>query len=245
MCEDCLPFLRRPTAPSRRSLMLFAASAAGILLGGKIASAADPTAPPKPCNLLSPKAALKRLMEGNTRYVRGVARGGDFRHERKALVGGQNPYAAVLTCADSRIVPEYVFNSGLGDLFVCRVAGNCANDETIASMEYAVHVLKTPLILVLGHDRCGAIGAAIESLEDDTILPGHIPSLVAALAPAVKASSQESGDALANAIRQNVAENVYKLMSAAPLLKMAIEQNRLKVVGGLYRLETGRVDLLS
>ncbi|MGY3146254.1 carbonic anhydrase [Bradyrhizobium sp. USDA 3397] len=245
MCEECLPILPRPTVPSRRSLVLFAASAAGMLLGGRIASAIEPTAPPKPDNLLSPKASLERLMEGNARYVQGVSRGGDFRHERKALVGGQNPYAAVLTCADSRIVPEYVFNSGLGDLFVCRVAGNFANDETIASMEYAVAVLNTPLILVLGHDRCGAVGAAIKSLKDDTTLPGHIPSLVAALAPAVKASSQESGDALANAIRQNVAENVYKLISAAPLLKSAVEQNRLKVVGGLYRLDTGRVDLLS
>ncbi|AMA59874.1 carbonic anhydrase [Bradyrhizobium sp. CCGE-LA001] len=245
MCEGCLPFLPRPTAPSRRSLMLFAASAAGMMFGGRIARAMEPTAPPKPDNLLSPRASLARLLEGNARYVQGVSRGGDFRRERNALVGGQNPYAAVLTCADSRIVPEYVFNSGLGDLFVCRVAGNFANDETIASMEYAVAVLNTPLILVLGHDRCGAVSATIDSLKDHTTLPGHIPSLVSALAPAVKASSHESGDALANAIRQNVAENVYKLMSAAPLLKLAVEQNRLRVVGGLYRLDTGRVDLLS
>ena len=120
-------------------------------------------------------------MEGNARYVDGTSRRHDFKREREALVGGQNPFAAVLSCADSRIAPEYAFDSGRGDLFVCRVAGNFANDDTVASMEYAVAVLGTPLILVLGHDSCGA------DRRDDQIarrttsrLPGHIPSLVAA-----------------------------------------------------------------
>ncbi|MCK1745206.1 carbonic anhydrase [Bradyrhizobium sp. 139] len=245
MCEDGLPILPHPMTPSRRSLMLFTASAAGMLLGGRIAGAMEATAPPKPDNLLTPDASLKRLMESNARFVQGPSRLDDFRQEREALIGGQNPYAAVLTCADSRIAPEHVFNSGLGDLFVCRVAGNFANDEMLASLEYAVAVLNTPVVLVLGHDRCGAVGATIESLREGKSLPGHIPSLAAALAPAVKASSQESGDALANAIRRNVIDNVNKLKSAAPILNIAIEQNRLKVVGGLYRLDTGRVELVS
>jgi carbonic anhydrase len=225
--------------------MLFAASAAGLLLGDRVADAKDAKAPPKPDNVLSPDAALKRLMEGNARYVQGVSRRHDFKHEREALVGGQNPYAAILSCADSRIAPEYAFDSGRGDLFVCRVAGNFANDDTVASMEYTVAVLNTPLILVLGHDRCGAVDATIKSLKDDKPLPGHIPSLVAAIAPAVKASSQQSGDPLANATRQNVVDNVNKLKSANPILKAAVEQNKLKIVGGLYRLDTGRVDLLG
>jgi carbonic anhydrase len=245
MCENCSPNLTHPLAPSRRSLMLFAASAAGMLFGGGIADAKEAKAPPKPENVLSPDASLKRLMEGNTRYVQGVSRRHDFKHEREALVGGQNPYAAVLSCADSRIAPEYAFDSGRGDLFVCRVAGNFAGEETVASMEYAVAVLNTPLILVLGHDRCGAVDATIKSLKDDKPLPGHIPSLVAAIAPAVKASSQQSGDALVNATRQNVVDNVKKLKSATPILNAAVAQNKLKVVGGIYRLDTGRVDLLS
>ncbi|MGY3622423.1 carbonic anhydrase [Bradyrhizobium sp. USDA 10063] len=232
-------------ARSRRSVMLFAASAVGMLVGDGIAKAGVTKAPPKPDNLLSPDESLKRLMEGNARYVKGVSRCEDFKREREALVGGQNPYAAVLSCADSRVAPELAFDSGLGDLFVCRVAGNFANDETIASMEYAVAVLNTPLILVLGHDRCGAVDATIKSLRDGSRPPGHIPSLVAALAPAVKASSHQSGDALANATRQNVLDNVNKFKSASPILNAAVEQNRLKVVGGLYRLDTGRVDLLS
>ncbi|VIO69925.1 Carbonic anhydrase 2 [Bradyrhizobium ivorense] len=233
--------------PSRRSLLLslFAFSTVGMRLGDNIVNANEAKRRPKPDNLLSPDAALRRLVEGNDRFVQGASRGGDFERERQILVDGQNPYAAVLSCADSRIAPELAFDSGLGDLFVCRLAGNFANDVTIASMEYAVAVLNTPLILVLGHDHCGAIDATIKSLNDDKPAPGHIPSLVAALAPAVRKSRQQTGDPFANAIRQNVTDNVDKLKSAGPILNAAVEQNRLKVVGGLYRLDTGRVDLLN
>jgi carbonic anhydrase len=139
---------------------LFAISSAGLLLVDR-ASAKEKKAPPKPQNVLSPDASLKRLLEGNSRYVKGVMLRQDFKPEREALAGGQNPYAAVLSCADSRIAPGYAFDSGRGDLFVCRVAGNFASDETIASLEYAVAVLGTPLILVLGHDTCGAVDAAM------------------------------------------------------------------------------------
>jgi carbonic anhydrase len=243
MCEKCSMGQLHPMSPSRRSVVLFAASALGLMLADT-AGAKEKT-PPKPQNVLSPDAALKKLMEGNARYVDGTSKRHDFKHEREALVGGQNPYAAVLSCADSRIAPEYAFDSGRGDLFVCRVAGNFANDDTVASMEYTVAVLGTPLILVLGHDNCGAVDATIKSLKDDKPLPGHIPSLVAAITPSVKASAQQSGNALDNAIRQNVIDNVAKLKSAAPILNAAVEQNKIKVVGGIYRLATGKVDLLS
>ncbi|MDA9463134.1 carbonic anhydrase [Bradyrhizobium sp. CCBAU 53415] len=239
-----MPYLTK-IAPSRRSLLLFAVSAVCLRLGNNIVNAKEAKAPPKPDNLLSPDAALKRLMEGNDRYVQGASRGDDFKRERPILVDGQNPYAAVLSCADSRVAPELVFDTGLGDLFVCRLAGNFANDDTLASMEYAVAVLNTPLILVLGHDHCGAIDATIKSLHDGKPPPGHISSLVAALAPAVKGSRQQTGDTFADATQQNVIDNVNKLKSTGPILNAAVEQNRLKVVGGLYRLDTGRVDLLS
>ncbi|WP_407174699.1 carbonic anhydrase [Bradyrhizobium sp. STM 3562] len=244
MCERCTQDLSRPLVPSRRSVVLLAASALGLLVADS-AGAKEAKAPPKPENVLSPDASLKRLMEGNARYVAGVSRRHDFKHERGALVGGQNPYAAVLSCADSRVAPEYAFDTGRGDLFVCRVAGNFAADETVASMEYAVAVLSTPLILVLGHDSCGAVASTIASLKDDKTLPGHIPSLVSAIAPAVKTAAQQSGDALDNAIRQNVIDNVTKLKSAIPILSTAVDQNKLKVVGGIYRLHTGHVDLLA
>jgi carbonic anhydrase len=243
MCEMCRQDPSRPHGPTRRSLVLTALTVGSFL--ALPARAKERKQPPKPQNVLSPGAALEQLEEGNERYVDGVARRHDFRHEREALVGGQNPYAAILSCADSRIAPEYAFDSGRGDLFVCRVAGNFANDETIASLEYAVAVLEVPLILVLGHDACGAVDATIKSLKDGTTLLGHMPSLVAAIAPAVKAVSQQSGNALDNAIRQNVIDNVARLKSATPILSAAVEQNKLKVVGAIYRLKNGKVEMVA
>jgi carbonic anhydrase len=241
MCEVCQ---RNSGVISRRALGLFAISSAGLFLAGE-ADAKEKKSPPKPENVLSPEASLKRLLKGNERYVEGEIRRHDFKREREALVGGQNPFAAVLSCADSRIAPEYAFDSSRGDLFVCRVAGNFASDETIASMEYAVAVLSTPLILVLGHESCGAVDATIKSLKDDKPLPGHIPSLVAAIAPAVKAVSSQHGDTLQNATRQNVIDNVAKLKSATPILSAAVEQKKLKVVGGIYRLKNGKVEMVG
>jgi carbonic anhydrase len=209
------------------------------------ANAKDTKTPPKPQNVLSPDAALKKLMEGNARYVDGTARRHDFKHEREALAGGQNPYAAILSCADSRIAPEYAFDSGRGDLFVCRVAGNFANDDIVASLEYAVAVLKTPLIMVLGHSACGALASTIESLRDNTTLPGHLPSLVANLTPAVKASQGKPGDLLDNAIRQNVSDTVQKLKGAAPILNASVTAAKLKIVGAVYRLADGHVDIVA
>jgi len=208
------------------------------------AYAKDTKPPPKPENVISPDTSLKRLMDGNTRYVDGVARRHDFKHEREALAGGQNPYAGILSCADSRIAPEYAFDSARGDLFVCRVAGNFANEDSVASFEYGVAVLAVPLILVLGHDSCGAIDATIKSLKDDKPLPGHLPSLVAGLAPAVKAVAQQAGNTLDNAIRQNVIDTVARLKSAGPILSAAVEQKKLRIVGGVYRLKDGRVDMV-
>jgi carbonic anhydrase len=215
------------------------------MLAGGLAHAKERKKPPKPENVIAPDAALTRLQQGNERYVEGITRRHDFRHEREALVSGQNPYAAVLGCADSRIAPEYAFDSSRGDLFVCRVAGNFANEDGIASLEYAVAVLAAPLILVLGHDRCGAVDAAIKSLEDNSTLPGHMPSLVAAIAPSVNTAARQAGDQLANAIRQNVVDNVAKLRSATPILSAAVESGKLRIAGGIYRLRDGKVDLVA
>ena len=244
MCEMCRQHSISKFGPSRRSLLGAAASTVGLLLANA-AGAKEMKAPPKPQNVLSPDASLERLQKGNTRYVDGVSQRHDFKHEREALAGGQNPYAAILSCADSRIAPEYAFDSARGDLFVCRVAGNFASTETIASLEYAVAVLGAPLILVLGHESCGAVDAAIKSLKDGTTLPGQMPSLVTAIAPAVKAVSSQGGDTLAKATRQNVIDNVAKLSAATPILSAAVEQRKLRVVGGIYRLGDGRVDMVS
>ena len=245
MCEHCAGDSSAQMPLGRRNLLkLAAATAASFALAGE-AIAKNAKAPPKPQNVLSPDDALARLMRGNTRYVEGLTKRHDFAHEREALSKGQNPFAGVLSCADSRIGPEYCFDTGRGDVFVCRVAGNFASDDTIASFEYAVDVLKTPLIMVLGHDACGAVDATIKSVKDGTTLPGHLPALVTALAPAVKAVQNDGGDVLANAIRRNVMLNVETLKSAAPILKAAVDDKKIRVVGGIYRLATGRVELLG
>jgi carbonic anhydrase len=230
---------------TRRSLIQSAVATTATLAAARVGFAAKDTVLPKPENLLSPEAALDRLMKGNARYVDGVSRRHDFKHERELLSGGQNPFAAVLSCADSRIAPEYCFDTARGDLFVCRIAGNFADEDIVASLEYAVQVLSTPLIMVLGHGSCGAIDATIKSMKDGSALPGHLPALVMALAPAVNAVQGAPGDLLANAIRRNVTINIEKLKDTAPILKSFVDDKKIRVVGGLYELKTGQVELLG
>lgn len=243
MCQLCDVVPSGQT--SRRSFLAAAAcTAAGLAFAPPI-SAKETKPPPKPQNVLAPDAALDRLVKGNLRYVEGVSRRHDFKHEREALAIGQNPFAGILSCADSRIAPEYAFDTGRGDLFVCRVAGNFASDEMIASLEYGSSVLGVPLFMVLGHDSCGAVDAAIKSLKDNSTLPGHLPSLVSAITPAVKATEGRPGDRLANAIRQNVIDNVAKLKTATPILSAAVDQGKLRIVGAVYRLTDGKVELVA
>lgn len=199
---------------------------------------------PKPQNVLLPDEAWERLKKGNQRYVDGVMKRHDFAAERGALAGGQNPFAGILSCADSRIAPEFAFDSARGDLFVVRVAGNFAEEDGIASFEYAVKFLGTPLLVVLGHDKCGAVDAAIKTVKDGADLPGHLPHLVDHIAPAVKTAMAESGDLLANAIRENVLLNVKKLKTASPILSDYVSSGKVKVVGGIYKLKDGHVEWL-
>jgi carbonic anhydrase len=243
VCNLCDPSLAQGGVhlPRRKFLALLAASLSVPVL----TRAAEKGSPPKPQNVLSPDAALDRLMKGNHRYVAGTMRRHDFSTEREALAGGQNPFAGILSCADSRIGPEYAFDTGRGDVFVCRVAGNFANPDTIASFEYAVAVLSTPLILVLGHQACGAVDSTIKQIKNGATFPGHIPSLTEALTPAVQAVDNQPGDLLANAIKQNVVLTVQKLQTAEPILSEAVNQKKLKIVGGVYDLKTGKVELVS
>ena len=246
MCHLCDDRSRSHAVPvARRGFLKLAGAAAVGVTTIRSSLAAPPKAPPKAENVLGPDAALDRLMKGNRRYVEGVAKRHDFKHEREALTKGQNPYAGVLSCADSRVAPEYAFDAGRGDLFVCRVAGNLLNDDVVASLEYAVSVLNTPFIMVFGHKACGAVDAAIKSIKSNTTLPGRLPSLVTALAPAVKAALDQPGDNLDNAIRQNVVLTVAGIKAATPILSKAVEDNKLRVVGAVYDLADGRVTLVN
>lgn len=239
-CENSFPHAGGDL-PRRRFLALL-----GAALSTPLAlRAAEKGPPPKPQNVISADEALNRLMIGNSRYVNGASRRHNFTTQRPALTKGQNPFAAILSCADSRVGPEYAFDTGLGDLFICRVAGNFANDDVIASFEYSVSALGTPLIFVLGHQACGAVDATIKQIRNGTSFPGRIPSLTEALTPAVSSASGQSGDLLTNAIRTNVLLTVQKLQTTSPILSEAVSQKKLKIGGGIYNLYTGKVDLIS
>src|SRR5215469_11010035 len=174
MCEACRGKTRAASRHLSRRQGLALGLGAGLVVsvGATHLVLASDNPPPKPENAVSSDEALARLMEGNARYVSGIARRHDFVAEREALVGGQNPYAGILSCADSRIAPEYAFDTGRGDLFVCRVAGNFVTPDILASFEFAVDFLKTPLLMVLGHESCGAVKAAISAVKDGKPLPG-------------------------------------------------------------------------
>lgn len=244
MCRICgSPALDHSPVLGRRRLLGLAAWGAAAALAPSAALAAGQAPPPKPQNVLTPEQALERLQAGNRRYVEGLTKGQDFAVERATLALGQNPYAAVLGCADSRVTPEFVFDSSLGDVFAVRVAGNVLTDAGQASLEYATAVLKTPLVVVLGHDACGAIDAAIKVAKTGEPLPGRLPDLMEDLRPAVEEAKSKPGDLLENAIQANVRRMVEKL-KAGSVVAPLVAQKKVAVVGAIYRLKTGRVDFV-
>ncbi|TDF86210.1 carbonic anhydrase [Pseudomonas sp. H9] len=249
MCKSCDSTSSSNTTNRRRFLQIAGLSASALLVAGalpdKLALAEEKTsAPPKPQNAINPDQALQRLLAGNERYVSGNSDTHDFKDEREALVSGQNPFVAVLSCSDSRIAPEYAFDTARGDLFAVRVAGNFVTDEGLASLEYAVAVLGAPLILVLGHESCGALDAGIKALKDQTVFPGHIPKLTEALKSSIQKVIEQPGNLLENATAQNVKDSVQRLKGATPLITDALDKGKLKIVGGVYRLATGKVDMV-
>ncbi|WP_219095905.1 carbonic anhydrase [Pseudomonas sp. UMAB-40] len=250
MCKSCDSNPIQTENDRRKFLRLAGLGAGALLLAGalpnQVLHAAEKTASaPKPQNSISPDQALQRLMEGNERYVSGTSKTHDFKDEREALVSGQNPFVAVLSCSDSRIAPEYAFDTARGDLFAIRVAGNFVTDEGLASLEYGIAVLGAPLILVLGHEDCGAINAGIKAVKDHTVFPGHIPKLTDALKASIETVLKEPGDLPNNAVAQNVKDSVKRLKNASPLLTDALGKGKLKIVGGIYRLASGKVDLIA
>ena len=192
---------------------------------------------------VAPAEALARLQAGNQRFVAGeLLHPHQTAHRRAELANSQHPFAIVLGCADSRTSPEVVFDQGLGDIFVVRVAGNVLNDETVGSIEYAVEHLGARLIVVLGHQRCGAVKAARETLAAKAEAPGHVQSLVKALQPAVEATTGADVEATAKA---NVLNVVQALRDSAPILKEMVAKGSISVIGANYNLDTGAVEFLK
>lgn len=246
MCKNCEIELAKQE--SRRSFLKLATLSIGTALATSVSMPvmAAGGSPPKPENVMSSDAALARLLNGNARYVKGIETPDSFKTIQPALLKGQNPYACILGCADSRVSPELCFDENQGDLFVTRIAGNFVTTEILASLEYGTAVLNAPLIMVLGHTSCGAVGAAIKATEKHENFPGHIQTLATAISPAVKEALKKDPKNVADfATRQNVRNNVTNLREATPLISQRVANGQLRVVGGLYDLKTGRVELIE
>ena len=214
---------------------------AGLLGAPHFAQAADPAHSDQPS--VAPAEAISKLKEGNGRYTSGnLQHPGQTAERRTELANTQHPFATILSCSDSRVPPEIVFDQGLGDLFIVRVAGNVINDEGLGSVEYSVDHLGSRLILVLGHQNCGAVKAARETIAAKGNAPGHIESLVTAIKPAVEATAKEDLDAT---IKVNVKHVVQALRSSTPILKAEVDSGKIQVIGGYYSLDTGAVTFLD
>jgi len=193
--------------------------------------------------------SLDRLLAGNQRFVDGkLQHPGRQPSDFVPLASGQKPIAAIVGCADSRVPPEVLFDQGVGDLFVIRIAGNYvsgAGASVKGSVEYAVAELKAPLILVLGHSQCGAVKAAIQQIDAPGPLPGSINELVNQIKPAVASVKNKPGNLLENAIASNVERSVAKLKGLEPILAPAVRNGSLQVAGAYYELSTGKVKILA
>jgi carbonic anhydrase len=184
----------------------------------------------------APAAALARLLEGNRRYVDGHPQTGVATADRVELASGQRPFAIILGCSDSRVPVEVVFDQGPGDLFVIRLAGNIVTGEVLASIEYAIEVLASQLVLVLGHSGCGAVAAAVARANDDATFPGHIGLLAEAIAP----SAHD-----AHPVEANARASARALTARSSIVRAAVMQGNVRVVAAVYDLHSGLVTLLD
>ena len=185
--------------------------------------------------------ALQELMEGNKRFVSANLTHLDQTLKRPTEAAAvQHPLAVILSCSDSQAPPEIVFDQGLGDLFVIRIAGHVINEAVLGSAEYAVEHLGASLIMVMGHKRCGAVAEALKTGE----AAGHLQILVESLKPAVRRGKGIPGDPLDNAVKANIEMVVHRLRTSRPILAERVEKNKLRIVGANYDSDTGRVDII-
>lgn len=200
--------------------------------------------------MMNADKALQKLIEGNKRYIEGTADGAELTisTRRQDVADGQNPFAAILGCSDSRVPAELIFNRGLGDLFVIRVAGNIVAPSQIGSVEFACQHFGTQLVVVLGHSHCGAINATVDSLMGDQgELSPNVASIVDRLTPAVhpivkRKQFKDKDDLIHQAMRANIEQSVNGLQMRSRILRNMIDRKEIKIVGAEYSLETGIVD---
>jgi carbonic anhydrase len=235
---------------TRRSLLRTGVLTAGGLAAGWLAGCAAPatSAPSSEAPVETADQALARLMAGNDRFANdSPLNHGQDTHRRAATAEGQTPFAVILGCSDSRVPPEVIFDQGLGDLFTVRVAGNTIADASVVgTIEYGAEHLGAVLVLVLGHESCGAVKATIDFVQSGEEAHGHIQALVDPIVPAVDAVRDRPEDEIFDAaVQRNVRDQVDALTASEPILAHLVSEGSLKVGGAIYRLESGRVDVLA
>ncbi len=229
--------------PSRRGMFRFLAC--GCLAGltaahpGRVSAEAAHTT-------LTSAQALETLRQGNDDFVNDRARAVPIdRSRRLAIAGGQTPFAVLVGCSDSRVSPELLFGRGLGELFIVRVAGNSVDRTALGSIEYGVAELGCPLVVVLGHERCGAVQAAVKVVTEDATFPGAIGEMVAPILPAVLRAQRQGGDLVMNSVKENVRRVVRRLRESDDVLSDPVQQGKVNVVGAYYSLSDGSVEFLT
>jgi carbonic anhydrase len=235
-----------PKVSRRQFVSTTAFAAGGFVLGYATKSIilSQILPPPEP-TVNTPDGALNNLMAGNARYMQGSPIHPNQSAERQAEVAqGQHPWAAILGCIDSRVPPELVFDQGLGDLFVARTAGQVIDNVVLGSLEFAVEE-GVKLIMVLGHQSCGAVNATIQTLQTNGHAEGQIATLVEAIKPAVIEAQSQPGDLLDNSVRANVKLEVEYLKSSSQIISQALDQGTIGLVGARYDLGTGAVSVIS
>jgi carbonic anhydrase len=196
-----------------------------------------------PTTSLSADQALARLKAGNQKFVTAPdVCAAELAQRRSAVAKAQSPWATILSCADSRVPPELLFGGvGVGELFVARNAGNMADTATMGTIEYGAVVLGVPLIVVLGHERCGAVASACEVVDKNTQFPGSIGPMVEAIVPAARSVKGRPGDFVDNAVRENAIRTARRIGSESPLVADLVGKGKVRVVAARYDLDDGRV----
>ena len=237
-CGDCLRHIR---VHGRRRFM--GGVAAGVLAATGIPAGPGLAADPVAKTTLTSDQALRLLKEGIDQFrMDAPYRAAQGRERRIELARGQAPFCVLVGCSDSRVPPELLFGRGLGELFIIRNAGNTIDTAALGSIEYGVGVLGCPLIVVLGHEACGAVAAAVEVVDRNATFPGVIGEMIQPIIPAVLAARSQSGDLLDNAVRMNARRVAGRLKTQSTVLQEALRQDQLKIIAARYDFDDGDVD---
>lgn len=238
VCDDKMMARRRFLGLAGMGLVAGSMS----LMGGSAAWAAG-----GPKTTLTADQALAKLMEGNAKFVAGPQLcEADLLNAREKVSHGQAPWATIVGCADSRVPPELVFGGlNVGEIFIARNAGNMVDTATMGTIEYGSGVLGVPLIVVLGHQSCGAVAAACDAVTKKAHYPGSIEPMVKQIIPSVKAVLKQPGDLVDNAVRENAKRTAKKIATKSPIISGLVKEGKVKVVAARYDLEKGKVEFLG